>query len=539
MEIDAERLLFRRQFILGPQVSHGLAGWRGIEISDSVRLSVHPDLQSTDVQHGSTRIVLLGYMLDPHNPTYSDQQILDAIAERTGCFDDLISAIDNYGGRWAIVYHDGRASRIFHDACGLRQIYYMTTAGSVWCGSQPSILRHAVGNVEEDPAAIEVTQLPQYASRESSWFGDGTIYKGIRHLLPNHYLDLADGTVHRYWPRDPIGHASLDKDFVDDLAHYISGCLEAAANRFELMIPITAGWDSRVLLAASKRISSKVFYYISTMNMLPRNHQDVAVPSRLLEKLGLPFNIIDPDPEDDDQYRQIYFKNVTQARSLPKSLTIHHFFKHCQGMVNVSGNGAEIGRGMLSSFYRSLFEASQSVSETGIVGTFHYKHDRQDQFPIGPRGFATVYGFGEVDYVVNAIGGWMAECVPICSQYGLDISDMYHWEQRLGNWGAMYQAEEDIAVEVLWPFNIRALLVKMLSVEITFRRPPQYLLYRKLATHMWPKVLSEPVNPANQPSRVSRYRHAIGRRMPPFVRSCYRLLRDRIAGRTADKREPQ
>jgi len=504
VDIDVDRLLFRRQFVLTTKSPVNLNGWHSIKISNRLTLYVHPDLPLAQTKCNEKTLLLLGNILDPHNPKFSNQQILEELAKGLGGFDELVSATDEYGGRWALIFCAGSSIKIFHDACGLRQIYYIAQGDSVWCGSQPEILRHLNPEIGVDPDALEVTQSPNYAREENAWVGNKTIYNGIRHLLPNHCLNLKDGSVRRYWPLSPIQKTPVTREHIEILCRYISGSLEAAANRFGLMIPVTAGWDSRVLLAASKSVSKDVFYYISTGNSMPADHQDITVPARLLKKLGLAFNIVDPDPEQDSRYIQLYLNNVTAARNLPKSVTIHHMFKHCQGKVNISGNGAEIAR----SFFRSHAKDQQDVRADNL---------------------AAFLGYPDVEYVVNELASWLTECAPICSQCGLEVLDLLYWEQRMGNWGSMYQSEQDIAIEEIWPFNNRALLAKMLSVDVTYRIAPQYKLFKMLMARMWPAVLSEPINPAFHVSAVRRLRSAIGRRIP-IVRSLYRLIRNRVAG---------
>ena len=79
MTIDEPTLLYRRQFILGPSFIEALVSWTRIRITDTLKLSAHPDLPVHRVSSGETSITLVGYMLDPVQPDHDD---LDRRARR-------------------------------------------------------------------------------------------------------------------------------------------------------------------------------------------------------------------------------------------------------------------------------------------------------------------------------------------------------------------------------------------------------------------------------------------------------------------------
>ncbi len=87
----------------------------------------------------------------------------------------------------------------------------------------------------------------------------------------------------------------------------IEGYMESITNRYEVMLPVTAGKDSRILLAAKKRFKEKVHYYINNPEHISDNIVDILVPRRLLADLNLDFNIQVPSSEEDDEFKKIYF----------------------------------------------------------------------------------------------------------------------------------------------------------------------------------------------------------------------------------------
>ncbi len=60
---------------------------------------------------------------------------------------------------------------------------------------------------------------------------------------------------------DIIDNKSED-EIINDGINIISGTIEALINRYNVIMPITAGLDSRLLLALSKKYKDQIRYYI-------------------------------------------------------------------------------------------------------------------------------------------------------------------------------------------------------------------------------------------------------------------------------------
>ncbi|MFM1651725.1 hypothetical protein ACI7RC_06445 [Brevibacillus sp. B_LB10_24] len=477
MKFDTERLLYRRQYILGPRFLVNRGGWKCLQIGDDLFATVHPDLETAQAYGNGMQLTLLGFLIDPFHPEYSNREVLQHISETASCFDEVIEAAERYGGRWIIICHDGARVRMFHDPCGLRQIFYTKKGGGLWCGSQPAILVDSLnGSFEQDEAALELVNSPQFDQTERAWPGDGTIYKSIKHLLPNHYLDVTEGQVVRYWPRKKLEPTSLDRA-VQTAAAILRGSLAGAARRYELMMPVTAGWDSRTLLAVSREMQESIFYYVCQLSSLTSESPDIRIPSRLLPRLGLDFRVVACEDSMDPRFREVMSKSVTMARDLPKTFTIYHHYKHSQGKLNVCGNASEVARKSTHLTYRKKFSGRLLAKYSGYKG---------------------------IRYVTSQYEKWLRDTEPVAAQYNLHVFDLFYWEQRMGNWGAMYPAEQDIAIEEFCPFNNRTLLEALLSVDVKYRVTPNCLLYQELIRHMWEGVLSEPINPLSLRGRVKR-----------------------------------
>src|SRR5574340_930315 len=135
-------LLYRNQFLLGPRFIDYLNSWKKIQISDWINLSLHPDLPVHQEIEGDKSITLLGYVLDPRDPSLSNADIVASLVRKLYHCDNFMEHTYAFGGRWILIVNDGRRIILFNDAAGLRQIFYMDTACTheLWCASQPGLI---------------------------------------------------------------------------------------------------------------------------------------------------------------------------------------------------------------------------------------------------------------------------------------------------------------------------------------------------------------------------------------------------------------
>jgi len=464
-----KNFLFRRQFILSSNSEHTFENWVKINLDKNMFLSVHPDLEVVQSTNGEVQLTLLGYAVNPFEPSKSNQQILDSMLENPITFDELIRKSEPLGGRWIIIYKNKNSLLLFNDPCSNRPVYYHTELGNdILCGSDPAILNYFV-KLEKDnsPEIAEVLNNPGFEIKEKAWIGSSTIFKGVSHLIPNHFLDIRYHHVTRFWPRQPIENIDFNVA-VDTCAEILKGSLTAISKRHKLAIAVTAGWDSRVLLAASKDILNDVTYFVSVKGTEKDNFHEVLVPKKLLKKLDLPFYVQKCNVEIEPEFKKMIENNVATSRTyLQKAKNIYKYHLDFDGMINVNGNVSEIGRLCI----RPIVPTKISGESLVKLNIFYYGGN----------------------YFVNQFNQWIDEIKIHCEQNNLNIYDMLYWEQRMGNWGSIYPAELDIAIDQFSPFNNRLLLTTMLSVKEKYRKYPNYKLHYKIIQKLWPETLQEPI----------------------------------------------
>lgn len=463
---DISHLLFRRQFIMGMERANKFLDWEERMIGDQFFLYNHPDLEVSCIKRGETEIYLLGFILDPYHPQLTNQAILEEIMLNSKNFDQVVSITEKYSGRWVLIWKDSLGVKIMNDACGARQVFFYTGEKGVWCGSQPAILAYELElEKEEQPELVQFINSEAYKKTNYDWYGDITIFKNLWHLLPNHYLDLNSLETKRFWPRKEL--TPLDTlNAVKEASRILEGTLKGTVHRFRnVMLSVTAGYDSRVMLAASKAVKEKIMYFYC-MDEDNKRSADYKISSQLLTCLGLKQEVVSHIPVDPEFFK-IYNQSVTLASNQSFKKFLYVFHKNYSNYIHVSGVCGEIARNF---WFRNY---DKGVSAQELISVSKYKG---------------------LQYMEKAISKWFDEAESVKNL--VNLYDLNFWENICGNWGAKSLAEQDIAIEEIWPYNNRKLLGLLLSVKEEYRRPPFYKLQREIIKGLWKETLCKPINPS-------------------------------------------
>ncbi len=464
-----ENLHFRRQFLLSKAPVPALAKWKCLKI-DNYYLYAHPDLELTLSKDQKKSIALIGSLYDPTGPEKENAEILSDISANVATPETLFAGLKRYVGIYAVFYSDGSNAVMLHDALALREIYYCTKDNQIVCGSQPNLIVKFADPELRPTTDREFMEFFANHSKNSrwnpycKWIGDETYYEGVRHLLPNHYLDLNHRVARRYWPNEPIKQLSLE-EAVSKSSSFLQGTMRAMAHRHSLMVAVTAGTDSRTLLAASRGVKEKIYYFINNQG-LGYSHPDISLPMKMCERIGVPFHVHDVPNEVDDDFRQIFLSNTFFAteRILPTVYNV--YYKNHGEKVNVLGIG-EIGRTRYG-------KVPKNVNGYRMAYKLGYKGDR---------------------YAIQQGEQIAAELLPVAEQYGLNVLTLLYWEHTMGNWGTTGNSESDIALEEVDPYDSHLLYEIFLGVEGKYTKYRDPVLFREMIRYMWPELLEWPINP--------------------------------------------
>lgn len=470
-----KNLVFRRQFLLTNQKIQVDITWRKNHISRNnfeCILYTHPDLSVTQKSTDDADLFLLGYVLNPFNPDHSNSDILDTLSN-SGSFSSLTAETEKLTGRYALIYIDKNTINILHDATGFREVYFYSNDGVFACGSTPNIIsRYLNIGRDDDNELNRFFDSPQLNGPERKWIGDKTIFKGIKKLLPNHYVDLLKNQTYRYWPLAPreIKKISVATDYA---AQILTGTYDSAVNRFNIYQTLTGGWDTRLMLAAGRKHISKLNFYFNRGFKSDKgliNSPDYLITKEIAEKYKLRIEFIEIDNlEVDKEFENIYYSNNILARKKLLKVYYDRFLRNPQNCITVSGTE---GNSLLR--LKSSLNRDASNAET----------------------FAGLLGYSNFPFAVKSIEEWLQQSKHL-TKMNYVLSDLFYWEQNFANWGTLSGSEQDIVWDELRPFNNRALISNFGSLDDKYRYKDYPISYVKIIQKLWPELLEYHIETKN------------------------------------------
>lgn len=471
---DINKLTYRRQYIISPRSIDCPFLHNAVNLNNGYVLYVHKDLTLTEYSKNDTKIILLGDIFDFEPQIKSNDDILKELFSFN--FYEIIERFAKYTGRYVIVYQQDKELKLLHDSIASRKIFYANISGSWWFASQPYLLGNILKlNETTIPSKIAYYNSPEFIALEGANIGDTTIFDEIRQVLPNHYFDTNLGKPIRYFPNKPLETLTISET-EKKCAEIIKGYMENIITRFDVMLPVTAGKDSRLLLAATKNFKERVYYYINKEPHLSVRSKDIYIPNSLLKKLGLDFHIIDPYITVNEQFKRIYFEN--NCRSTTKFLPmIYNYYVNFSDRINLPGNIA--------------FDPYFILTYPNIEVT--------------PSSLASICHVDKYDFAREYYSEWLSNSRELCERAKLNILNLFYWEERIANWGTQTQLYKDIAQEEINPFNSRLLTSLFLSVDYKLLFPPNFTFHKETIEYLWPEVLQVPINP----SLKSKIRHIL------------------------------
>jgi len=467
--MEEEKYLFRRQYIIAPRKIQIGPSWNHLKAGENIHISAHPDIELTRADRGEKILFLIGFIFNHQKTAETNQEILEGILEKAEDLNSLFDLFDSKSGRFVVIARFGKEYILFNDASGFRNIYYYRdVSGNYWYASQPGLIAERC-NVELDYDNQEdLNTLPLFRNTSEYWFpGTLSAYRGIFNLVPNHYMDMQTGRTRRFWPRRQVKKYEL-KECIDTVVPMLQSHIEASVHRFHTAFTITAGLDTRILLAASRKYTEDLTFLTHTHPALLPQNPDIVIPRKILRDNNIPHTIVHHREKIDECFKSISRRNVIYAREskVMNAFTFNQYFlEEKQEPLVLNGVCSELTR----TFYRLPVYAK-----------------------LTDKLLCALAGMSGSSVARTQFRQWL-DGVGAYSSYGVRVLDLFYWENRNAKWPGYN--EYDIAFDSYSPFNCRKLVEIMLGVDLKFRIPPHFHLHRELIKAMWPELLEYPINP--------------------------------------------
>ncbi len=448
---------------------------QGFEIREAIcndyYLHVGPFLNISISENSKAKLIVIGNIYDYLTPSSTNLDIVNEMVAAPSDFKSVLEKSFRYSGNYLFIYCDKKkySIRIVTDMAAQREAFYVTTGGDAIIGSNPKMMNSFFPQEkDESPEAVEFFNSPRFKSK-LSFVTDTTNYATIKHLKPNHYFDFSENCPTRYFPNKKIVPGSIN-EVSKKGAKMIKGYMKAASLRKDLLIAVTAGWDSRLLLAASKELKNNATYFVLVGKKSALKKYDVQVPKKLFKKLGLPFVVGESYTELTEKEKiKIDNKFDFPKYELHKRITNFNA-KYYSNHININGNVSEIAR--------LEFDEVNNLT---------------------PKKIAHIEKYPYLEFALRRYAGWFKENSKLFKRHRYRVLDMLYWEENCANWVAKTKTEFGAyGIEKFSPFNSRELILTFLSVDKKYRRKQNPVLYKRMIDELWPEVLQAPINPGTK-----------------------------------------
>ena len=464
-------LRYSRQFILTDSSEPFDDSWKKHRFS-FLNLYTHPLLDTNYVKNEDSKIelLLIGYIFDCQSRGKEETEILLDTVKAGRRFEDISLAISKLSGRFVLLLIFNETTYLFNDPGGLRSVYYSKNNNKIFIGSQPAIFSNFF-ELAKTKNYYKFIESDYYKKNIDFSLPSGvTLFKEINHLLPNHYLNISTLKQHRYWPVSEIRSIELEKG-INESSRLFSNLLFEASRRFDLSLPLTAGYDSRTILSFCKPFVNEVYTYTLKYRNLNISSNDIRIPKLLTRSLNISHSLLDCHLNMDAAFLDYYSTNTDLYHSDWAKIAYGLYLNYPNHLVALKGACSEI----VKCWYQNR------INKKNIYSGLHLSKLES--------------GWEKFNFIVETLDLWINDVKQCCLDNNLNILDLFVWEHRIGTWQANCQLEWDIVQEVYSPFNTRPILELMLGIDPKYRHYEKPIFLEKLIENSWKELNVFPVNP--------------------------------------------
>ncbi len=462
---------FPRQFLFTNDLTVEKANWNRFEFKELEAQVLYDDrLELTHFFDEETKQtgILLGFFIHNEYPEHSNKALLQHILKRSRTSIDF-SFIDRLSGRFVLIIHQKNKTIILNDPCALRSVFYHKQKEHFYLASQPNIIKQHTELILKP--RYEAAQMKAYFAEEKEYWLPGSIniYKNVNRILPNHYLDLNTFLLQRFWPSKTLEKTSFKKAKSQAFNH-LKKAMFAIAQRHKLAVSLTAGYDTRLILAASKSLAKDHLYYSLIYDDVSEDNADNMISEKIASKFSLEYRKINCITDTDLDYTRIHNEKYYLGRKFL----------------------AEALPGLIKNFPNNVLAIKGDCP--GISKNFYKSNKSEEEIKISDI-LSQEIQWKNIPHLEEELKTWFDNIKQVSKNHHYRILDLFYWEQRMPGWLAHGLIEWDEAMEVYSPFNQRAYHEILLGLDSKYRTYPDFILIKSMIKENWSSLMQFPFNP--------------------------------------------
>jgi hypothetical protein len=457
----------RGHFVLGAPPPLVPGGWSSRSVG-AWTLATPPDLPALDVQDrdGATVGWVVGYPLDlERSQPLSHATVESPLDDRERSRAWIQRTLETTAGRFVILLVE--AGLVSPDSVGSFPVLYDPARRAV--ASSPFLLRGRNEPIEDD----ELSDV--FRTYETGrWLTLGvTALEGATRVVANHVLDLSGWRQERQWPRAALRPAPIE-ELAERVAVTVERTLAGAASAGELNISLTAGGDTRMMVACARPVLDRVhFFTVAQTDEMGR--ADTWLARKIASRFALDHRVLEWQEPSLDDVRRFMIRT-----------------------------GALIGepRGRLAGpTYDLLGGSSPYVSGISVRASHGNREGDGPDTPLSATDLLDRWSLPRHPRLVASAAQWLDELPPLNA---IDTLTLFASEMFLSTWGgALGSAYPDACTYTLYPFHHRAVMEAQLQLEPSDRGSWKTFKPAVVARR-WPELLEFGMNHAPLGTRLKR-----------------------------------
>lgn len=430
-----------------------------------LHLATAPDLPvlPTQTPYGAGCGFVLGWPVAPGGMPESEIML------------DGAEAMYRHGGKWALLYLTDREKTLYMDPAA--------TLGAVFAPSE----QVAGSTINLIPASPEtrrneslIAHLDVLASNR--WYPFGlTPRHGCHRLLPNHRLDLETWTAGRHWTADGMEPNPDTDGAVELVAEGMKQTARGLASRFPLKGFLTAGRDTRMMLAVLREQVDRVRFY--TLHAAHKGTDlDIYTARKIARRFRLDHAVIEWEQASEADIRAAFVR-IGEARAGAGLTGLQMRRRMDASRIGLPGILGESARGYP---WRQDDRDGDAISTAELIGRTKVPADHPD--------------------IQRAATEWRAGA-PDTDR--LRLLDLLYLENRTGCWAGP-SSYMDGGLPSIFLLNRRDIVDVMLRLPTEYKRAARFS--RDLIAREWPELLEIPFNTPPAALRLRRTMRRIVKR---------------------------
>jgi len=266
-------------------------------------------------------VIIFGLVVDSHDYKKDFSEIGRELV-KSNSINQFISKTKKLAGRFAIISQLITDLIVLPDpSCSIHVAYICDKNHELKLSSNPKLIADYDGLQESElssqikPQAEEMHPLPY----------DLTMYDEIKFVIPNHYLDCRERKMIRYYPLDEVANVSSERAAQISVS-LLENMVKGYATRTNLSIPLTAGIDSRTVMAVCRNLIKEIPLYTFNHKRFTENTPDIVIPKEITSRFNLAYYCM-TDLELPKEVSNIYKNELGSSMNTSIAINSYTYFK--------------------------------------------------------------------------------------------------------------------------------------------------------------------------------------------------------------------